>query len=495
MKRSRCGNPDIGSFGNTMQVERLQSAPLTQGRSMKENNPVSYVTQENVWTKKNLKWFIAEYPKQQKQLKSKDQLRRILFQAFNDWEKYSGLKFEMTSAKETADLKVRFVSKDHDDGYAFDGPGKTLAHAFFPKSGDIHFDDDEMFSDDYTDQDEQYTLRLVAAHEIGHALGLGHSFEENSLMFPVYQQYSADYNISDDDQQGIQKLYGKPNDRPIIESTTTKTASSSSPSIKATTSSNGLPLNNWCSGDFQTGCEGPDGELYLFKDNHAWRYRGRAKHVWDRQPKLISEHFRSLTDTTITACVKSVTGYTYLFRDHDMWKVRTLWSIEGPHQINGKNYPQNPHIALFHNNSIYLIKNNFAYYFNELNHHRDLPQYPIRKLFDSPPKESIHSGFTYNKRHYIFTRNHVYVYDSTYGKTISGYPKQISNGWFACDTTAQAQKWSKKTTRGYSRNGSRNKYNHREHDYHHHDEDYRHGQKRPHRIFRQEHDHKRHQYQ
>ncbi|CAF2035651.1 unnamed protein product [Rotaria magnacalcarata] len=179
-----------------------------------------------------------------------------------------------------------------------------------------------------------------------------------------------------------------------------------------------------------------------------------------------------------------------------MWKVRTFWSIEGPHQINGKNYPQNSRIALFHNNSIYLIKNDFAYYYNEFNYNRDLQQYPIRRLFDSPPKESIHSGFTYDKRHYIFTRNHVYVYDSTYGNLISGYPKQISNGWFACDTKAQAQKWSKKTTRGYSRNNSRDKHHDREHDYHHHhhrDEDHRREQKRPYRNFRQEHD--RHQYQ
>lgn len=458
MKRPRCGNPDLGtvnSITRPVNVDRPETLTQNLGRSGKNKAPEKYVAQSNSWPKKNLKWFIEQYPQAQQVIKDKDQINRIFRQAFNDWEKYSGLTFEMAKDKKFADLKIKFNSKEHGDGYPFDGQGATLAHAFYPQAGDIHFDDDERFTDKYKNEEDHYTLRLVAAHEIGHALGLAHSYEEDSLMFPVYQQFKADYNISTDDQTGIQSLYGKPEEKAKVELTTASPTGTGHSTVS-------IPLNNWCSEEFDTGCEGPDGELYLFKNDQVWRYRAKTKRSWDPEPTLISERFPSLTDMTITACVKSTTGYVHFFRNYRMWKLRTHWSGNGPDILNGKNYPQNPRVALRHQNSIYLLRDHLVYRLNEFDHDKELEITTLDSIFRRPPKERIRAGFTYDKRHYIFTATHVYVYDSTQGNLLSGYPKPANNGWFACEKASQASSLNKNQRKGGHRQNS-GRENHQHH--------------------------------
>lgn len=54
-------------------------------------------------------------------------------------------------------------------------------------------------------------LFLVAAHELGHSLGLFHSAKPEALMYPVYKSSGdlARFRLSQDDVDGIQSLYGE----------------------------------------------------------------------------------------------------------------------------------------------------------------------------------------------------------------------------------------------------------------------------------------------
>ena len=82
--------------------------------------------------------------------------------------------------------------------------GGVLAHAFYPQRGEAHFDDEEEWVDrEY----EGIDLMTVTAHELGHALGLGHSEVPDALMAPYYQGYIPNYSLPDDDRQAILSLY------------------------------------------------------------------------------------------------------------------------------------------------------------------------------------------------------------------------------------------------------------------------------------------------
>jgi hypothetical protein len=103
---------------------------------------------------------------------------------------------------------VEWAVGDHGDGDPFDGPGDVLAHASFPNPYDksqvfLHFDDEERWVNSET---RNVDLLTVAAHEIGHTLGLAHSSDPEALMYPSYS--GPHRSLGEDDIAGVQSLYG-----------------------------------------------------------------------------------------------------------------------------------------------------------------------------------------------------------------------------------------------------------------------------------------------
>lgn len=144
---------------------------------------------------------------------SRDDIENTIEKALQMWSNASQLTFtRITKPGVKADLNIKFVSGFHGDNQPTDGPGKELAHSFYPSNnkglaGDVHFDDDETFS---INGGRGVDLLWLAVHELGHSLGLEHTYKHpNSVMFPYYTGYRPKLRLSSDDRNGIQHLYGK----------------------------------------------------------------------------------------------------------------------------------------------------------------------------------------------------------------------------------------------------------------------------------------------
>lgn len=117
------------------------------------------------------------------------------------------------------EIPLRFETGEHGDGDPFDGPGGTLAHAYFPVyGGDAHFDDAEQWTINSARGTNLFQVAgklaveslttesfnnfaLIAAHEFGHSLGLSHSDVRSALMAPFYRGYDPVFRLDSDDIQ------------------------------------------------------------------------------------------------------------------------------------------------------------------------------------------------------------------------------------------------------------------------------------------------------
>ena len=138
-----------------------------------------------------------------------DSENALIAQAFGLWSNVARVKPAEVAAGGM--MHQSWGSFNHGDAFPFDGPGGVLAHCFYPPpvnanpiAGDCHYDDSETWvSPGFGGAG--IDMVTVAAHEIGHGLGLQHSADPNSIMAPFYTGRRA--YLSSDDIAGIVNLY------------------------------------------------------------------------------------------------------------------------------------------------------------------------------------------------------------------------------------------------------------------------------------------------
>ena len=217
----------------------------------------------------------------------------MLWQKTTTWRNKSILYFTQLHDNSTdANIKISFAKGDHNDSHAFDGMGGILAHTFLPPMGIIHFDVDEdwqLLNNEHKISEEGISLYLVAAHEIGHALGLHHTSVREAIM---YWNYNSERDgLDKDDANGMSQLYV---DNPF-RVTTTERSTTTTTTLPTTTTRRPMNEHNliferhlpdWLlemSPSLLEVCASPpsnlmtlDSNLHMIVDNKVWVYNANG---------------------------------------------------------------------------------------------------------------------------------------------------------------------------------------------------------------------------
>uniref|UniRef100_A0A3Q2PB71 Matrix metallopeptidase 17 n=1 Tax=Fundulus heteroclitus TaxID=8078 RepID=A0A3Q2PB71_FUNHE len=378
-------------------------------------------------------------------LLGRDTVRALMYYALKVWSDIAPLNFHEVAGSD-ADIQIDFTKADHNDGYPFDGPGGTVAHAFFPgerfTAGDTHFDDDEAWTFRSPDS-HGMDLFAVAVHEFGHAIGLVHTSAMESIMRPYYQGPVGDplkYDLPYEDKVRVWQLYGV---RDSVSHTNQPGSPSQTPEppvlldLPENRSTLAQDAPDRCSSHFDAVAQ-IRGEAFFFKGKYFWRLT-REKHLVSLRPAHIHRFWRGLPpnlDSVDAVYERPGDHKIVFFKGQRYWVFKDNNVEEGyPRPISDFGLPVEDVDAAFvwlHNDKTYFFKDNHYWRYDDHLRHMDLGFPKETTLWKGLPLQLDDAMRWSDGSSYFFKGKEYWRVPGSDMEAEAGYPRLIAKDWLLC---------------------------------------------------------------